>query len=158
MQLEKSNLFKVFISIRPKFEEFLLKFDYLIQQIFRKYRKVSESYEHIKDFYFAVMEELKHGKTPAVAVETLIKTPKYKYLSLQSNGDEVTSEEFTRERKSAVYIKEALSSAPKCNICGGYIHTNSITIDHKKRKEDGGIGSIENGQITHPYCNTTLKN
>ena len=158
MQLEKSNLFKDFTTVRPKFEEFLLKFDYLIQQIFRKYRKVSESYEHIKDFYFAVMEELNNGKTPPEAVESLVKTPKYKYLSLQSNEEEVTSEEFTKERKSAVYIKEALLSAPKCKICGGYIHVNSITVDHKKRKEDGGLGSVENGQIAHPYCNTTFKN
>ena len=72
--------------------------------------------------------------------------------------DEVTSDEFTRERKSAVYIKDALSSAGKCKICNGYIHINSITIDHKIRKQDGGKGAVENGQIAHPYCNTTLKN
>ena len=34
---------------------------------------------------------------------------------------------------------------------------NSITMDHKIRKQDGGKGAVENGQIAHPYCNTTLK-
>jgi len=27
-----------------------------------------------------------------------------------------------------------------------------------KRKADGGLGSLENAQLTHPYCNTTIKN
>ena len=83
---------------------------------------------------------------------------KYRYLSIQTGGVEVSSENFTVDRKSAVYIKEAIASAPKCKICSGYIHTNSITVDHKIRKQDGGKGSIDNGQITHPYCNTTVKN
>ena len=158
MQLEKNNSFKDFISVRQEFEYFLLNFDYVVQQIFRNYRSVENSYPHIKDFYFAVINELKLKKNSAQAVEKLLKTLKYKYLSLQSEVDEVTSDEFTRERKSAVYIKDALSSAGKCKICNGYIHINSIIIDHKIRKQDGGKGAVENGQIAHPYCNTTLKN
>lgn len=158
MELQKKNLFEEFTSVRPYFEEFLLKYDYLVQQIFRKYRSAVGSYPYIKDFYFAVISELRKGKTPEECVEALLQTEKYKYLSLQSDNLEITSEEFSDDRKSAVYIKEAISSAPKCKICGGYIHINSLTIDHKIRKQDGGKGTVENGQIAHPYCNTTLKN
>ncbi len=57
-----------------------------------------------------------------------------------------------------MYIREVISKANRCKICGGYIHKNSLTIDHIKRKEDGGLGTIDNGQISHPYCNTTYKN
>ncbi|WP_372726522.1 HNH endonuclease [Nostoc sp. C057] len=32
------------------------------------------------------------------------------------------------------------------------------SIDHIKRKADGGLGTLENAQLTHPYCNTTYKN
>ena len=46
----------------------------------------------------------------------------------------------------------------KCKICNGFIHKNSITIDHIERKEDGGKGNSDNGQLSHPYCNTTFKN
>jgi len=35
---------------------------------------------------------------------------------------------------------------------------NSSSIDHIQRKRDGGIAEINNGQVTHIYCNTTLKN
>lgn len=158
MELDKKNYFKEFISIRPAFEEFLPKYDYLVQQIFRRYRSAINSFIHIKDFYFVVINELKQNKTPEQAIAALLKTEKYNYLSLQTGNIDITSDEFSVDRKSAVFIKEAIASAPKCKICNGYIHINSVTIDHKIRKQDGGRGSIDNGQIAHPYCNTTVKN
>lgn len=57
-----------------------------------------------------------------------------------------------------VYIQEAYKKAPRCAICGGLLHTHSISIDHIQRKRDGGLGCVENGQLTHPYCNTGVKN
>lgn len=52
----------------------------------------------------------------------------------------------------------AYKKAPRCAICGGLLHTHSISIDHIQRKRDGGLGCVENGQLTHPYCNTGVKN
>ena len=52
----------------------------------------------------------------------------------------------------------AIPNALRCEICGGMIDAKSITIDHKERKEDGGKGNVYNGQIAHPYCNSTYKN
>ena len=72
--------------------------------------------------------------------------------------DSDVTKEFTDQVKSEIFITEALSSSIRCKICGGFIHRNSISIDHIKRKEDGGVGTRDNGQITHPYCNTTYKN
>jgi len=40
----------------------------------------------------------------------------------------------------------------------GLIDSKCIIIDHKQRKEDGGLGEVDNGQIAHPYCNSTYKN
>lgn len=155
-ELEEKKLLNKFIRNREKFEQLLLNYDYLVQQILRKYRSAQASYPYIKEFYFDLLEKL---ETLSVVdtVNALIKSDKYNYLTLQIEKEEVTSTEFSKERKSAIYIKEAISSAPKCNICGGLIHKNSISIDHKLRKTEGGLGSIDNGQITHPYCNTGYK-
>lgn len=158
LQLELKNTFSDFILVRPQFEEVLVQYDYLIQQINRKYRSALGSYQHIKDFYFAVIDQLKAGKSKDAAITEIIKLSKFNYLTLQTETSPVTSSDFSTERKSAIYIREALAKAPKCKICGGLIHRNSITIDHIRRKEDGGIGDIDNGQITHPYCNSTIKN
>jgi 5-methylcytosine-specific restriction endonuclease McrA len=31
-------------------------------------------------------------------------------------------------------------------------------MDHIHRKQDGGSDEAKNLQITHPYCNSTIKN
>lgn len=157
-ELEKKSSLDDFIKVRAKFENILLQNDHLIQQINRKYRSAIGSYLHIKDFYLLIVELLKSGESENGVISELIKSSKFNYLTLNIDQNEVISGRFSTERKSAVYIKEALANAPKCKICEGYIHRNSITIDHISRKQDGGLGTIDNGQIAHPYCNTTFKN
>jgi hypothetical protein len=98
--------------------------------------------------------------TPDEAINEVIFSPDFNYLTFQKVTQEFDSsaKDFNTGKKSAVYIREALQNAPKCKICGGFIHRNSISIDHVQRKEDGGLATLDNGQITHPYCNTGYKN
>jgi hypothetical protein len=73
-----------------------------------------------------------------------------------SNGK---SKKFSDDTKSQVFISEALKSAVKCPICSGYLDTaKSVSYDHIHRAEDGGNTSPENLQLTHPYCNQSIKN
>jgi len=75
-------------------------------------------------------------------------------------GSEKTkSKTFSDDTKSKIFIQATLKHSMKCPLCEGYIDTNkSISYDHITRKQDGGNGDFENGQITHPYCNQSLKN
>jgi hypothetical protein len=66
------------------------------------------------------------------------------------DADKGTKKHFTTERKSAVFLKQAIDSAPRCGICHARVHKNSISIDHIKRREDGGLGNLENAQLAHP--------
>ena len=153
------HLLKEFTKVRGDFEHLLIRYDYLIQQIIRKYRSVIAAYLHIKDYYLLTIKELSNGTCKEKAINNIISNSKFNYLSkLDNKGLKGNSNNFSRETKSTIFIKEALQNAPKCKICGGYLHTNSISIDHIKRKADGGFGNVENGQLTHPYCNTTYKN
>ncbi len=158
IQLESKNKLNDFVDTRVGLENIIWHYDYLIQQINRKYRSALNSYRQISEFLYDAMLLLKKGKTEKDVIDELIKS-KYDYLTIDKIELETTvSKDFNSNRKSAVYIKDAIESAPKCNICGGLIHKNSISFDHKYRKEDGGLGTIDNGQITHPYCNTGYKN
>lgn len=158
-ELERKNKYKDFTKIRERFEEFLLGYEYIVQQISRKYRSAFKAIPHVVDFYFLITQYLLTGETVKRSVEKIILIEKYEYLTLQSplENKEIFSN-FTTDSKSEVFIKEALKNGLRCNICNGFIHKNSITIDHIDRKEDGGKGIAENGQIAHPYCNTTYKN
>jgi hypothetical protein len=159
LEFEKKNLWNVFIDVRSKFEHFLLSNDELIQQIVRKHRGAFASHEHIKDFLILMMKEIK-TKEIDKAIDSVIKTPSFSYLKLNTNDQEygASQGEFTRAVKSRAFLTKALVGAIKCSICDGYLHTNSTTYDHIERKREGGSGSVENAQLAHPYCNSTYKN
>jgi hypothetical protein len=66
---------------------------------------------------------------------------------------------FSDEVKSETFIKKSLESAVKCSICKGYLDpTKSVSYDHKTRRREGGCGDLYNCELTHPYCNQSIKN
>lgn len=149
-----------FIRVRPRFENFILEFDYLSQQINRKYRTAQKSHPYISRFLEQVADALKLEKSDEDILKIIQSKEEFSYLSFQKPTAKrgAVGKKFDTEAKSAVYLREVLKSAPKCNICGGYIHSNSISIDHIDRRRDGGSSSPDNGQLAHPYCNTGYKN
>jgi hypothetical protein len=158
MELERKNKLKDFILIREKFEDLLLDYDYVVQQILRYYRSSSNAVPHIKSFYNDLMDELQKSDKEQSIKNVLLKD-NYKFIKADEfDASLISSKDFSSETKSAVFITEALEKALRCKICNARIHTNSITFDHKQRKEDGGLGSPENAQLAHPYCNSTVKN
>ncbi|WP_244835996.1 HNH endonuclease family protein [Cupriavidus plantarum] len=65
---------------------------------------------------------------------------------------------FSDDTKSAIFLRAALQGAIKCPICHGYLDSNkSVSYDHKLRRAQGGLGDADNGQLTHPYCNQSVK-
>ena len=159
IELERKNKINDFIQVREMFEKFLLEFDYLIQQITRKYRSAFAAIPHVVELYMLIINELKTNTDLSIILKEIIKNEKFKYLILNKVEEEKGYfSNFTTETKSEVFIKEAIKNGLKCKICGGFIHRNSISIDHINRREEGGMGNPENGQLTHPYCNTTVKN
>lgn len=83
-------------------------------------------------------------------------------LNLQSRLYSIQSRpgsNFSDDAKSSAFLREALKTALRCPICGGYMDpSKSASYDHVVRRQDGGDGSEENCQITHPYCNSAIKN
>lgn len=65
---------------------------------------------------------------------------------------------FSRGKKQQIKLHTYVSALPKCPLCGGYMDNNSISVDHIQRKQDGGTNALDNGQVTHLYCNTSYKN
>jgi hypothetical protein len=160
MKLEERKKLKDFIGVRKNFEDFLQNYDYLIKQIYEKHRDVQKSYKYISNFFEQVVIHLKAGKTLDDTLNQIISSDDFKYLNIRNQEKSITSstKEFNTNKKSEIIIKDLLRSVPRCKICNGLIHRNSISIDHIQRKEDGGSATLDNGQITHPYCNTGYKN
>jgi hypothetical protein len=158
MELERKKRFKQFTDCRENFEEILIDYDFVIQQILRHYRSSSKAIPHIKNFLLNLINELQE-KSKNDAIINVLKLEEYKFIKGVDFDDSlITSKDFSDETKSAAFITEALSNAVRCKICKARMHTNSITIDHIQRKEEGGIGNFGNAQLAHPFCNSTYKN
>lgn len=152
------TLRKTFIQQRRAFEDFIVENDVAIQRIIDTYRRGLQSAKHISDYYICILNLFASGKTSAEVQKSILENPKYQRLKLSFLPElEVTTGSFNSGNKSEVFIREAYENAPRCAICGGLLHTHSISIDHIQRKRDGGLGCAENGQLTHPYCNTGVK-
>lgn len=154
-KLKRENKFDVFTDVRKKFEEFIYKNDYIIDQIIRNLRSTKNSTEPLARLFMMIMIQLKEEKSEGDILQNIQQI--YKNINLVQN-EEVSSSDFNANRKSETYITTALKSVVRCGICGGVVHVNATSVDHITRKRDGGLGNVDNGQITHPYCNTGYKN
>ncbi|MGW3354264.1 GmrSD restriction endonuclease domain-containing protein [Streptomyces bungoensis] len=148
----------LFTEKRAEFEEFLINYKYFLNQIVRSYGSLQRSVPPTLLMYQTIFESLVEGCAHLEIIERLKEQP-----ALRSSIKEITSEDrahgrnFSAETKNSLVLKEAIQSAPRCGICEARLYLRFITVDHKIRKEDGGDGAPENGQLAHPYCNSGYK-
>lgn len=148
-----------FTKIRSKFEIFLLSYKNIVNQTNTKFGSGLKSYKKLTNLYLSIIDSLKRDLDETSILDELKLNSDFEYLNPEKvEFEEFVRKDFSTDGKSGVFLATALQNPTKCKICDSLIHKNSITIDHVKRKQDGGVGAIENGQLAHPYCNTTFKN
>ena len=135
------------------FENFIYEYDFVFDQINRNLRTSKKSAIVVSSLLLQIIAELEEGKT----IEQILENIKSSYNVLIEQPKEDLGIQENSKLKSETFISSALPNAIKCSICGGLIHTNSISMDHIIRKREGGDNNATNVQITHPYCNTGYK-
>lgn len=153
-KIYNDNKLKLFTENREDFENFIYKYDYIIDQINRNARSSKKSAKMISDLYYTIIHELDKNKDEDEILQYILK----EYPNIKTVDDSTTHVLSHSNLKNATYISAALSNVLRCPICGGAIHTNSTSMDHIDRKREGGADCVSNTQITHPYCNTGYKN
>lgn len=155
-EIEKSpQSLKSFCLIRYDLEMFLIKYKHFISGLNARYGSGTKSHKHISKVTKLIISLLKKRETESDIVGAILE--EFPFLT-KSDDVNVTSPRFSTDIKSQIYIQEALPKSSTCSFCNAFIHQNSISFDHVIRKEDGGKGSVENGALMHPYCNTSAKN
>jgi len=156
--LEKENGLKHFIKVRPLVENFVIKYKYFVTQIVYKYGSGMKGYLPLKKLFRTIIDSFHEGQSEAEVIKTLKSTKELSFLTTeQAVGPTGQKKDFSSGAKSATFLKEALTKAVRCTICGGYMHSKAITIDHRIAKSKGGGADPENAQLAHPYCNSTIK-
>ncbi|MBJ8024499.1 HNH endonuclease family protein [Bacillus cereus] len=160
--LEQKKEFDKFTSVRGLFEDTIKEYSFLAQQIIRKNRQSKRGFKEVALYYLSIIDLIveKNMNAPREVVLELKKKNEFKYLQIDivDNEENGIKENFSRGKKQIIKINALVKNIPRCPICEGYLSTVSSSVDHIQRKQDGGMGSISNGQLTHLYCNTTYKN
>lgn len=149
-----SNWFKKFTKARKDIETFLIENKSLIGVVLQNLPK-GQRIPKMRDLFNFLVSTANGG---AIAKpEAMIS-----YLGLTSKIYEVTSPTrgtaFSDDTKSQIFYRTAIKRAIVCPICSGLLDVEkSVSYDHDTPVRDGGLGTAENGQIVHPYCNTAMK-
>ncbi|MBC7705730.1 MAG: DUF262 domain-containing protein [Rhodoferax sp.] len=149
------EFFKKFTKVRSSLEALLVDHKDLMATILQKHvsgRRI-ERYVTVLDETIAAL-----AKGQKVEEADLVK-----FAGLDGKIVTGTSEDaprkFSDDAKSQAFIQIALQSSAKCPICSGYLDTvKSVSYDHIQRAQDGGKATSKNVQLTHPYCNQSVKN
>ena len=151
-----SQFFKDFSESRSEIERFILNNKSLLIQSLQIARSKNR-FERAADMFDYMVSKFKSGQKFKIEdiISVIIPNSEGKILSLKEKAN---SSNFSDETKSSIYIRESLKKAVKCPICKGLLDPGrSVSYDHILRVREGGKGSAENGQLTHPYCNSGIK-
>jgi hypothetical protein len=156
--LEQSKILDHFIRVRSQLEKFLINNRPLVNQVIRKFGTKSSGSSHLVEFYRDVLDFFERSGSDDDILSSFKDNVKYRYLQPdESPYSGVSPTRFSTQVKSGLVVHTLLPSAPRCPICNGLVPMQAISIDHKVRKENGGPSTVENAQVTHPYCNTGFK-
>lgn len=148
------TFFNKITRIREKLEKILVDHKDLIATILQK----SMSEKRI-DMYAVLLEAIinKLYKGDTLDEQFLIDASGLRG-KLIVGSTEYAGKSFSDDVKSQAFIYAALASAMKCPICKGYLDPEkSISYDHIIRTRENGSGEGANCQLTHPYCNQSVK-
>lgn len=148
------EFFRKFIVARKKLEAFLIEHKSLIGILLQNMAK-GRRVGNISDVIAFLVDGFARGEDVKVeAVLQLLGTrgKVYDVVALQSASS------FSDDTRSGIFMRTALESALRCPVCQGLLDpAKSVSYDHITPVREGGTGDLENGQMTHPYCNTGVK-
>ena len=107
--------------------------------------------------YQILFKELMDGNSDEHIISQMKLHPELKFLHEAIPENIEYGKEFSKETKSTAFLRESINKSLRCSICNARLHSKSISFDHKDRKQDGGLGTPDNAQLTHHYCNEGYK-
>lgn len=157
MEMEDLDYFRTFLKVRSSFEDFIINYKAFFNQVTKKFGSGVKGYIHLKDLLWFIIKKYEEGKDESQILKSLSTDNNFKFLNPNDVETETTSKKFSKSVKSGIFLKEHLPAKARCKLCNGHIHMDGISNDHIIRGSEGGMGNLNNGQMSHPYCNSVLK-
>lgn len=159
-KLRSENRLERFTDVRADFEDFLVKHKSFINQLGHTMGSRMRSVDSLLSMYGIVLDSLLAGdKADENIIAKLHENPRLKSLKSPEpeNPDAPVRKRFSRAVQSAAIVREILQTRARCTECGARLPPSSRSKDHKMPIEEGGLGTLDNLQFTHPYCNSGYK-
>ena len=130
-----------FIRNRERLENIIMKYNFIFQQLQRKWRQSKRAYKELSTFYSDLLNKIDDEQDDNMVINEI--STKYNFLDFKIVDNETTNKKanFSQGKKRQIKIQSMASTLLKCPICNGFLTPNSSSIDHIKRKEDGGTDS-----------------
>lgn len=160
--LAHRNKLKDFTRVRRDFEEFVIQRKEAMGLLVHKFGSGGRSLPWLKTYYARIVQGLWEGKGLEEIQQAFANDPDFTFLTVpRPSGVRAPSSKskgrFSDNTKTASFFAAALPGAPRCLLCGGIIHRNSVHFDHIQRRREHGGTDMKNAQPTHPYCDS-IKN
>ena len=161
-RLSDEKKLNVFTENRRKIEEYLFSNKIYMSLTVAKLGSGSRSLNRLSDLYWKVFHGFVSEYDDAAISDQLSMDADFSHLlqakTLPPRTNRGKTGRMSGSTKSAVGLREGYMNVNRCAICHAAVHFRSSTVDHIKRKSEGGNADIANAQIAHPYCNSGYKN
>ena len=160
--LATRNLLGEFTKIRASFEDFLIERKEALSLLVHKFGTGARSLPWLQQYYQRIFDGFAAGKNAQTIQTDFAQNPDFTFLTVPRpsgvRGKSTKAKrDFNSGTKTAAYFAAALPGCVTCSVCDARIHKNSMQFDHKVRARDGGSADMKNAQVTHPYCNSTIR-
>jgi hypothetical protein len=153
-QYEDQNWFRPFTKIRAKFENLLIEHKDFLPQIVRKARGEIRAVHKLREYFDFLAKQCDNEITNVEIVKALQSSADFNYLTLPTDEQVEVADDFSVYTKSKAFIRQEMSKATLCAICGARIPNQGLSFDHTLDKKSGGKGHQANIGLTHHYCNS----
>lgn len=152
---EKRNQLIKFTTIRKEFEGFLWENKNLVNQATTTWGSGAKGYINLSKLFDFIIQLFINRKSKQEIIQQLDKSTEYNFFKADIRElNPKIRKDFSQNSKSQIFLRAVQTNVLRCNICGGFLHVNSIQIGHEIDKKYGGIGNADNGRLEHPYCNS----
>jgi hypothetical protein len=160
LELKDKDQLNEFTAVRHEFEELLIKIRYFVTHLGHAKGSGTRSIESIVMMYRIIFGELHSGNHDGdKIIRKILREPKLESLKAvyKKKVQENKRKSASTADKNAAYLGEVIGNPHRCRICQARLHSQSMSMDHRKRKQDGGTADRKNLQAAHFYCNTGYK-
>lgn len=157
MELQAGDKLIPFTIVRYSFEEFLISHKMFINQLTSRFGSMAKGFRPMRDYFRFILDRFIEGKNELEIEGLLNRHDRYQSLVKERSVTTKKPKDFSSAAKDVVVLSEVLARASICNLCKARIDLKAMQIDHRTDKQKGGLGTTQNSQILHPYCNSAYK-